>query len=561
MRLAYLRQQRRPHTLTDFGIKEEDFVTNLYNRKLLSNFATVGIDDLLGSAIEWVNDPGRSIPETLLQALIERLEFRKSFLQAIVQDADLINQQKPNPMWDECIDALPKLLQSHDSGVPIEGAFSEKIQRRLASTVPPRPMVKISFDDACAHLNRLCKDGKDVAKVLECQGGSNILTFALTFQSQKPQPSVYIRCLLQSLILGEMRVLGTMSIHQLILEDLAEIVLPADILVDPGNADVELPQDPRFQIAKRMELFVSRVGQSYLDISRALTMNRSRVRRMLCHTIMDWDSIQIDAEELDMDLRQYTKEEPMVDRRMGEEEIWSFPLSSWAYYQKLHQMEWIVQLGFELQIYQVNELAGMYLQHLANTRLHHLQRIRGFTVRRQKSIPKPNPQQTAAFARSFSFLSFVMLETSGIQSFADALSCLYTSLSYLSLLPAYPHPPYSTPSLRHSLRMRPFLPISLPTVPTYPEFASLISPFPPDLSNLSNPSLPPNSTNPKLDTSTLNTLLLSAEHALKSARKEFEEVSKASAETARCVGVEKEWREGVRNVLRSIIAGSIAVAT
>ena len=62
-----------------------------------------------------------------------------------------------------------------------------------------------------------------------------------------------------------------------------------------------------------------------------------------------------------MELRQYTKEEPMVDRRTGEEEeVWSFPLSSWAYYQKLHQMEWIVQLGFELQIYQVKEMAGMY---------------------------------------------------------------------------------------------------------------------------------------------------------------------------------------------------------
>lgn len=37
-------------------------------------------------------------------------------------------------------------------------------------------------------------------------------------------------------------------------------------------------------------------------------------------------------------------------------------------------------------------------------------------------------------------------------------------------------------------------------------------------------------------------------------------MSKASAETARCLGVEGMWREGVRNVLRSVIAGSIAVA-
>ena len=49
----------------------------------------------------------------------------------------------------------------------------------------------------------------------------------------------------------------------------------------------------------------------------------------------------------------------MVDDSTGEE-IWSFPLSSWAYVQKLRHMQWIVQLGFELQIYQTDEMAGMY---------------------------------------------------------------------------------------------------------------------------------------------------------------------------------------------------------
>jgi hypothetical protein len=37
------------------------------------------------------------------------------------------------------------------------------------------------------------------------------------------------------------------------------------------------------------------------------------------------------------------------------------PLSSWVYHHKLLQMAWIVQLGFELDLYQPDELAGMYL--------------------------------------------------------------------------------------------------------------------------------------------------------------------------------------------------------
>lgn len=112
-------------------------------------------------------------------------------------------------------------------------------------------------------------------------------------------------------------------------------------------------------------------------------------------------------------------------------------------------MEWIVQLGFELDIYQADELAGMYwyvvlqppcrtsrsvylldpsglryLQHLANTRLQHVERIRIFTSRAFGRISKPSGEESSSFGRSFSFLGFAMLEASAIQAFADGLSCV-----------------------------------------------------------------------------------------------------------------------------------------
>lgn len=49
--------------------------------------------------------------------------------------------------------------------------------------------------------------------------------------------------------------------QQLLFDDLAELVLPADVLIDPANNDIEVPQDPRFQIAGRMDTFLSRAGQ------------------------------------------------------------------------------------------------------------------------------------------------------------------------------------------------------------------------------------------------------------------------------------------------------------
>jgi len=66
------------------------------------------------------------------------------------------------------------------------------------------------------------------------------------------------------------------------------------------------------------------------------------------------------AENLDVELREYTEETPIIDPETSGEELWSFPLSSWTYYHKLRQMEWIVQMGFELDINRLDELAGMY---------------------------------------------------------------------------------------------------------------------------------------------------------------------------------------------------------
>ena len=57
-----------------------------------------------------------------------------------------------------------------------------------------------------------------------------------------------------------MKVLGNMSLKQLLFDDLEEVSLPADVLVDDKNDDVEAPQNPRFQIAKQMDEFVTRAA-------------------------------------------------------------------------------------------------------------------------------------------------------------------------------------------------------------------------------------------------------------------------------------------------------------
>ncbi|KZF20686.1 putative amino-acid N-acetyltransferase subunit Mak10 [Xylona heveae TC161] len=522
--------------------EEEDFVTHLYNRRLLSDIPENQMSMLLEEAISWTASQKGSIGDELYDALQSRLKFRAHFLRAIAFDLQLL-KERSNPYWQQCLELLPSVQGSHGIGKPIPESFSIKIQRKLTSTVPPRPIVNISSDDAFPYLKRLCQDGSDITRMLDCQGANNVLTFVWVFQSRKPQPAVYIRSLMQSLLFGGDGILGDKPYEEFFLETLAETVLPAHILLDPKNNTIEAPNHPRFQVAEKMNLLVDRAEHPYTDIFRTICQNRSRIRRMLCHSIIEFDNLQLEVEELDVEFQKLTKEEPILDRKVSSEAIYSFPLSSWVYYQKLLQMQWVVQLGFELEVYHADELAGMYwyLQSLASTRLHHLTRIRGFVARSMAKIQRPTSQEEEAFAKTLTFLKLSMLEAMATLSFAEGLSSLYTALSRLSTLPGPGSRPYSTPALRYELRMKPFLPLSLPNVPPYEEFTESV-------------------TRHHIPTTRL---LNEASAAIGHARRDFEQLARMDADEAGlfCRAIEPEWRAGVKDALKACISASLATVT
>jgi N-alpha-acetyltransferase 35, NatC auxiliary subunit len=339
-----------------------------------------------------------------------------------------------------------------------------------------------------------------------------------------------------------MIVLGTMSIRQVLDDDLASTVLPAHVLLDRGNDEIEVPHNPRFNMASRMEIFRSRAAGSYLDILRTICQNRCRIRRTLCHTIADWDNLQFDSEELDQELRQFTKEEAIQDPDISNDPIYAFPLSSWAYFYKLRQMEWIVQMGFELEVYQPDELAGMYwyLQYLAKTRTRHLERIRGFVIRSfaaYRRSPQMSEPKNAEYANAISYVNFSTMEASATYGFADALSRLFTVLNRLSLINP-PARPYSDDSLRYQVRMKPFMGIGLPEVIPVEDLTRLVT---------------------QPDEPTIDLLNFAAESA-SAAKKGFEALSKLSAKDSYSQGSHESWLKNVKDGLKACIFTSITIA-
>ncbi|KAI1099097.1 Mak10-domain-containing protein [Jackrogersella minutella] len=531
--------------------EEEDFVTNTYDRKLLFDIPVASINNLLLKARSDLRLASNDVPKEISAALDLRLELRMAFLRAI----DLSSLRKNNPdslkmPWIQMSGLIEHIQKQHILGKPVPEAFSTKLQRRMASTMPPRPMVQPSFEESYDNFKRLFQDGVDIMDVLKYAEPQSLMNFVLLFQTRKPQPLVYIRTLLQSMICKEMVVLGNYSIRQILDHDLSIVVLPCAAQIDRSYDTIEVPTDPRHQIAAQMEIFRQRVAECYLEIFRIFCQNRCRVRRTLCHSIQEWDMLQADVEEIDQLLQVALDEKPLTISRgdIG----FSLPLSSWAYLYKLRQMEWIVQLGFELEIYQTDELAGMYwyLNYLAKTRAQHGDRIKSFTMRSlnearygvagssDQQLPQYTPAKERDYMTSLAYLRVTMLDAACTWEFADGLCCLYTALQRLNLV-AVPQRPYSSDTLRYDLRMKPFRSIALPPLPTFDEFTRA--------------TLQP-------ETTTYD-LLKYAESAVGGARKGYEALSKMSETQAFSANTHDRWVGNIKNCLRAAIAAGVAVST
>lgn len=148
-------------------------MTQLYNRSLLTEFGVEQFYTIIDRAVSWTDSQGDKISDELRTALKARLEFRKEFLDALDQDLDVM-QSRSTESFVSSLSKVPLIEKSVSLGKSVPDAFSLKIQRKLASTVPPRPMVKISHEDALDHLKRFCRDAIDIQEILDYRGPENL---------------------------------------------------------------------------------------------------------------------------------------------------------------------------------------------------------------------------------------------------------------------------------------------------------------------------------------------------------------------------------------------------
>lgn len=225
---------------------------------------------------------------------------------------------------------------------------------------------------------------------------------------------------------------------------------------------------------------------------------------------------------------------------------YAYPLSSWAYHQKLNQFRLILQLGFELSIYSPEELPGMYwyLSHICSTHLGHMDRIRTFvlsTIQRNSSLTK-----NTLIRKTFLLFDRITTQIVAVDAFAIALHALYVLLSRHKVLPTASGPQaYSIDKLRYELRMKPFLQITLPELVPYEEYRR----------------------EAVLEGDSDKVVMERAGKAIGEARKAWETTlangpfNESKYGKPDAPALEEDWKRDVKDTMRACIGASIAIET
>ena len=114
------------------------------------------------------------MPDACRSALQSRLNFRTALLEAVTFEPESPADDRSS-FWHRCSSFLSTIASSHSYAKTVPSSFSEKVQRRLASSVPPRPIVNVDFEAAHEFFGRLCKDGTVASRVISCHRASSII--------------------------------------------------------------------------------------------------------------------------------------------------------------------------------------------------------------------------------------------------------------------------------------------------------------------------------------------------------------------------------------------------
>lgn len=329
-------------------------------------------------------------------------------------------------------------------------------------------------------------------------------------------------------------VAGDVPHFDLMLMDIRDLVLAGDPLADIESFQIEMPSDPRHKASRLIEDFMQRAFPEYLDFYRAVCQNRCRMRRTFTQVVPRLDEMESDARDVDRQLN-----EIIIPRRVQTDDgHWAQldPLTFWVRNHKLQVMEWIIQLGFETDLYLPREMSSMYmtLQEIAHSRQMHLQHIQTFIASRSEALRRSrNTEYEEQCRASKVWVKNLIAQSAVVWHLSKALAEIYALLERLNIIDTSSMP-YEEDALRYEARMKPLLGLVHDQMPTLEFF-----------NNQKNVT---------------NIECSQATASVKDAKMRLAELKAMSSTDAKYTGTEEQWKKEIKSLEFVCVAMSVAIS-
>lgn len=517
--------------------EEEDFVTYLFGRELLPKLSPVSATRMLIDAADWLETA--ELDQEARDAFRLRLMAREELLNSMTSMDEGADE------WDKFKGKIEAIRQSHNITTTVPDAFSDKIQRQLATSTPPRPMPQLSWNQACEKWTQLCDDvlaTRALTSFRIRQSPHCLQRATWAFAYRQPPPSTYARAMMQEILTAGECVAGEVSHFDLLLTDVRDLVLAGDPLADPASFQVEVPSDPRHRASRLIEDFMSRIFGEYLNIYRMVCQNRCRMRRTFTQALPILDELETAAHEVDEQLSEF------IVPRLVQDMTGAFqkhcPLSTWTRIHKLQIMIWTLQLGFETDLYLPYELREIFtvLDHLTRTRLGCLIQMELFVVGKLQlpDVGKLSREDQEQCRASSEWIKSLSLQEQVNVTLSSILSGFCATLEDLALIDAWPKP-YTQAQLRYEARYKPFLGLQWDTVP--------------GLDDLERPRR-----TGSVNLSEIQQICSRLGEGIKTTRGMLAELKNMNATQAKYIGTEEEWKKMIKSLETTCVAISVAAS-
>jgi N-alpha-acetyltransferase 35, NatC auxiliary subunit len=132
---------------------------------------------LLTEALEIVETEIGKQTSQSLEGIKARLEFRLKFLEIV--SGTISSTKARRSALENCINMLPTITATMNLGKELPQAFSTRIQRKLSTQVPPRPMVTIDPKEAETSLKTLLFNLLEIECIYEYNSPHEIMVLCL----------------------------------------------------------------------------------------------------------------------------------------------------------------------------------------------------------------------------------------------------------------------------------------------------------------------------------------------------------------------------------------------